>query len=75
MQSESANVHVLPRLLNSIPSFCKRTDLSRSNVYLLMKAGRLRAVKVGGRTYIPEAEAQRFVAELTGSTDGQSRAA
>lgn len=40
-----------------IKSFCKAFNVSRSFVYEEMKAGRLKAVKVGRRTLIPRANA------------------
>lgn len=52
-------------LLHTIPGAVKRLSFSRSGVYSEIKAGRLRSVKVGGRTYIAEAELVRYVAELS----------
>lgn len=52
--------------LHSIPEASKRLGgLSRSIIYLEIKAGRLRTVKIGGRTFIAEAELARYVAELS----------
>ena len=52
------------RLVLSIPEFCQSVGLSRSAVYLEIKAGRLRPRKCGRRTLIPIDEAHRWIAEL-----------
>ncbi len=53
-------------LLHTIPDAVKRLGgFSRSGIYSEIKAGRLRAVKIGGRTFIAEAELVRYVAELS----------
>lgn len=36
----------------TVAQFCERYSLSQSKVYLEIKAGRLRAVKVGSRTLL-----------------------
>ena len=41
------------KLAYSIKEACLATSLSRSTVYAHILAGRLRAVRVGGRTLIP----------------------
>jgi excisionase family DNA binding protein len=45
--------HTPPKLGYSIREACQTTSLSRSTIYNHIAAGRLRAVRVGGRTIIP----------------------
>lgn len=46
------------RELISIPEFCAENQIARTNVYAELKAGRLRAVKRGRRTFIPREAAE-----------------
>lgn len=48
-------------LAYSIPDFAKVTSLSRSGIYNLIRDGKLKAIKIGGRTIIPCAEANRLI--------------
>lgn len=41
------------KLAYSIPEACEATSLGRTSIYAHISAGRLRAVRVGGRTVIP----------------------
>lgn len=41
------------KLSYSIREACKATSLGRTSIYSHIAAGRLRAVRVGGRTVIP----------------------
>ena len=41
------------KLAYSIPEACAATSLGRTSIYAHISAGRLRAVRVGGRTVIP----------------------
>lgn len=54
----------LQPLLNRIEHGAARLGVSRSWMYREIGAGRLNVVKIGTRTLIPEAELQRFAAEL-----------
>jgi excisionase family DNA binding protein len=54
-----------PRAL-SIQQFCGRYSIGRTKAYEEIAAGRLRAVKVGRRTLIPEDSAEAWLAALTG---------
>lgn len=47
-----------------IREFCAAFGVSRSVLYLLIKAGAIRATKVGKSTLIPRAEALRWQREL-----------
>jgi len=42
-----------PKLGYSIREACRASSLSRTTLYSHLKAGRLHAVRVGGRTIIP----------------------
>jgi excisionase family DNA binding protein len=45
--------HAVPRLAYSIREACEATSLGKTTVYSHIAAGRLRTVRVGGRTIIP----------------------
>ncbi len=45
----------------SISDFTRATSISRSGAYNLIRDGKLKAVKIGGRTVIPYAEAERLI--------------
>lgn len=45
--------HDTPKLGYSILEACRASSLGRSTIYNHIAAGRLRAVRVGGRTIIP----------------------
>ena len=51
-------------LANRIPRAAKRADVSRATIYNQIKAGRLRAVKVGARTLILEDDLQLWLSSL-----------
>lgn len=51
-----------PKLAYSIKQACQASSLSRTTLYAHIAAGRLRVVRVGGRTVIP-AEALRSLLE------------
>jgi excisionase family DNA binding protein len=48
----------------SIPEFCRRYGIGRTNAYQEIAAGRLRAVKVGRRTLITQDAAESWLASL-----------
>lgn len=48
----------------SIPEFCRRYGIGRTNAYHEIAAGRLRAVKVGRRTLITLDAAEAWLAAL-----------
>jgi len=50
-------------LAHQIPAACHRVGLGRTTLYELIKQGRIKTIKVGSRTLIPETELQRFIAE------------
>ncbi|MBU7579825.1 MAG: helix-turn-helix domain-containing protein [Porphyrobacter sp.] len=45
--------HDLPKIAYSIREACQASSLGRSTLYNHIAAGRLRVVRVGGRTIIP----------------------
>lgn len=51
-------------IFHTVPQACHRLSLGRSKLYELISAGQLKPVRVGRRTLLPEAELQRFAAEL-----------
>lgn len=59
------------KLAYSIPEAAEATGLSRSMLYLALKAGKLIARKAGARTVIEDAELRRYIAclPLLGSAD------
>ena len=54
------------KLAYSIPEFLAVVPIGRTKLYEELKAGRLRAVKVGKRTLILITEAERWLATLAG---------
>lgn len=50
MQSKKPNI---PKVAYSIKEACRATSLGRTTIYAHISAGRLKAVRVGGRTIIP----------------------
>ncbi len=56
-------------LANTINDSCRRLGIGRTLMYDLIKQGKLRSIKLGTRTLIPESELQRLIAEqLTQAT-------
>jgi len=55
----------LPQL-HTLTTVCERTQLSKSTVNREIKAGRLKALKVGKALRITEAELQRYIGSLEG---------
>ena len=50
-------------LASTIPTACNRLGIGRTLIYSLLKQGKLKSIKLGNRTLIPETELQRLVAE------------
>jgi excisionase family DNA binding protein len=46
-----------------VNDFCAAIGIGRSKLYALAKEGKIKLVKVGGRTVVPATEADRLVAE------------
>mgnify|MGYP001765149278 CR=1 FL=1 len=45
----------------SVDEFCHRVSISRASFYRLAKAGKIRLVRIGGRTVVPAAEIARLL--------------
>lgn len=54
------------RLLYSVDGVAEQLSVGRTTVYSLIRAGRLRSVKVGDRTLVARDELERFVGDLAG---------
>ena len=52
----------------SIRQACDATSLGRTTVYELIKAGRLRVVRVGGRTLVPIENLRALISEEDSAT-------
>ena len=66
-QSHPGELQVLPaatRLAHGVENAAALLDVGRTTVFELIRTGRLRAVKLGGRTLIPDAALREFLASL-----------
>ncbi len=50
-------------LASTIPETCRRLGIGRTLVYDLIRQGKLRPIKLGTRTLIPETELQRLITD------------
>ena len=50
-------------IANTIQDSCSRLGIGRTLLYDLIKQGRLRPIKLGSRTLIPESELQRLISD------------
>ena len=50
-------------LAHQVPAACDRLGIGRTMLYELIKNGRIKVIKIGRRTLVPESELQRLVAE------------
>lgn len=55
-----------PKLAYSIREACEAISLSRTTIYSHIAAGRLRVVRIGGRTIIPADSLHSFLAGENG---------
>ena len=62
MTSNIPNTEITPPLALTISETTRVLSTSRSAIYRYLKAGRLRAIKVGTRTLIPMESAREFIA-------------
>lgn len=51
-------------IAQSIDNFCERYGISRSQAYEEIRSGRLKAVKLGRRTLVPEEAGQAWLKSL-----------
>ncbi|HEX4712749.1 DNA-binding protein [Phenylobacterium sp.] len=49
------------RIAYSVKAFCEATSFGKTKVHELLKSGRLKSVKVGGRRLILASETQRLL--------------
>ncbi len=54
----------LPPLAFRVAPFCEAIGISRSTFYAMRKRGEIRVVRIGGRTLVPAAEAERLLLEV-----------
>jgi excisionase family DNA binding protein len=59
---QNNTVQVFDKRAMSVREFGATYSLSRSSIYKLIQAGRLRTVKVAGKRLIPVAEGERLLA-------------
>ena len=52
------------KLLFSVKEFCEIVGIGRTTFYQEVKAGRIKAKKMGRRTLITKSELERFIEEL-----------
>lgn len=52
------------KLLFSVKEFCEIVGIGRTTFYQEVKAGRIKAKKMGRSTLIPKSELERFIEEL-----------
>lgn len=55
------------KLAYSISEACAATSLGRTTLYAHVTAGRLKAVRIGGRTVIPADSLRALVADTSGT--------
>jgi excisionase family DNA binding protein len=44
-----------------VSDFCRRIGISRSTFYALLKREKIHVIRLGGRTLVPRAEAERLI--------------
>lgn len=60
---EGSKVPEPPRRARTVADFCGKLSISRSHFYDLVSEGRIKTIKIGGRTLVPETELERLVVE------------
>jgi predicted site-specific integrase-resolvase len=63
MSSKNLSSAPTMRLGYPIKLFCSGIGISRSSAYKLMRAGKLKSIRVAGRRIVPAAEAERIANE------------
>jgi excisionase family DNA binding protein len=58
-----ARIDAPERLSWRINDACAALGISRSHLYDLAAAGKVKFIKIGGRTVVPDAEVQRLASE------------
>jgi excisionase family DNA binding protein len=62
MQLPQVNVGSPPKARRVLDA-CQALGISRASLYRLHQAGKIRFVKIGGRTLVPEGELDRVASE------------
>lgn len=52
-------------LAYQVKPFCRRVGISPATFYKLLKLGKIKIVKIGGRTLVPASEAERLLSDFT----------
>jgi excisionase family DNA binding protein len=52
-----------PPLAFQVKSFCRRVGISPATLYKYVALGKIRIVKIGGRTLVPAVEVERLLGE------------
>lgn len=61
----TATTHVEAPRAYRVPDACRALGVGRSTLYKLASAGKLRLVRIGGRTVVPGNEVSRLATEGT----------
>ena len=59
----SSNPEPEAPLAFQVKAFCKRIGISPSTFWKYVKAGKIRVIRIGGRTLVPGPEAMRISSE------------
>jgi excisionase family DNA binding protein len=62
-EMKSANTNAAPRA-RSVPAFAKHIGVGKSTCWELVKDGKLRAVRINGRTLILHEDGEKFLRSL-----------
>lgn len=55
-------------LAHRVDSACHRLGIGRTKLYSLIAEGKIRPIKIGSRTLVPESELQRLINEQLQAT-------
>lgn len=66
----TADAHAAPPLVHSVTGAAARLGVGRTAVFALIKRGDLKAIRLGRRTLIREADLVAFIAARTGRAAG-----
>lgn len=53
--------HAIPKRAYSISQVCEASSLGKSSIYEHIRAGRLKAKRIGGRTIVPAEALDEFI--------------
>lgn len=63
MSKQSKSGEAAPPLGYSVNGFCRAIPIGRTKFYDLLRQGKIRTVKIGGKRIVPATEAQRLLEE------------